>query len=83
MARGSGVWVGPGWFVGVQEACPDSSPWSERIRTYNFPERRVTDHRITLTLHKLDQILEGAALEEMIQPLIQEHQAQQLAALET
>ena len=56
---------------------------SERIRTYNFPERRVNDHRITLTLHKLDQILEGAALEEMIQPLIQEHHAQQLAALET
>jgi peptide chain release factor 1 len=55
---------------------------SERIRTYNFPEQRVTDHRIGLTLHKLDLILEGAALEEVIHPLIQEHQAQQLAALE-
>jgi len=55
---------------------------SERIRTYNYPERRVTDHRITLTLHKLDQIMEGGALEEVIQPLIQEHQARQLAAME-
>ena len=56
---------------------------SERIRTYNFPERRITDHRINLTMHKLDQVLEGVALEEIIQPLIQEHQAQQLAAMET
>lgn len=56
---------------------------SERIRTYNFPERRVTDHRINLTMHKLDQVLEGGALEEIIQPLVQEHQAQQLAAMET
>lgn len=56
---------------------------SERIRTYNFPERRITDHRINLTMHKLDQVLEGGALEEIIQPLIQEHQAQQLAAMET
>ncbi len=55
---------------------------SERIRTYNFPERRVTDHRINLTVHKLDLILEGSGLEEVIQPLIQEHQAQQLAAME-
>lgn len=55
---------------------------SERIRTYNYPERRVTDHRINLTLHKLDQIMEGGALESVIQPLIQEHQARQLAALE-
>ena len=56
---------------------------SERIRTYNFPERRVTDHRITLTLHKLDQILEGAALEEIIHPLIEENRARQLASMET
>ncbi|MCH8348507.1 MAG: peptide chain release factor 1, partial [Proteobacteria bacterium] len=55
---------------------------SERIRTYNYPERRVTEHRINLTLHKLDQIMEGGALESVIQPLIQEHQARQLAALE-
>ena len=56
---------------------------SERIRTYNFPERRVTDHRIKLTLHKLDQIMEGGALEEIIQPLIEENQARQLASIET
>ncbi|MBV1907419.1 MAG: peptide chain release factor 1 [Pseudomonadales bacterium] len=47
---------------------------SERIRTYNFPQGRVTDHRINLTLYKLGEIMEGA-LEEVIQPLIQEHQA--------
>jgi peptide chain release factor 1 len=55
---------------------------SQRIRTYNFPQGRVTDHRIGLTLHKLDQVLEGAALDEMIDALITEHQAEQLAAME-
>ncbi len=53
---------------------------SERIRTYNFPQGRVTDHRINLTLYKLDSILEGQ-LEQVIDPLIQEYQAGQLAAL--
>jgi peptide chain release factor 1 len=53
---------------------------SERIRTYNFPERRVTDHRIGLTLYKLDEILEGE-LDVVIQPLLQELQAEQLAAI--
>jgi len=53
---------------------------SERIRTYNFPQGRVTDHRINLTLYKLEQILEGE-LDLLIEPLIQEHQADQLAAL--
>ena len=53
---------------------------SERIRTYNFPQGRVTDHRINLTLYKLDEILEGS-LEQVIQPLINEYQADQLAAL--
>jgi peptide chain release factor 1 len=52
---------------------------SERIRTYNFPQGRVTDHRINLTLYKLDRILEGAGLEEMIQALISEDQAARLA----
>ena len=47
---------------------------SERIRTYNFPQGRVTDHRINLTLYKLGEVMEGA-LGEIIQPLIQEHQA--------
>ncbi len=53
---------------------------SERIRTYNFPQSRVTDHRINLTLYKLDEVL-GGDLEQVIEPLINEHQADQLAAL--
>lgn len=55
---------------------------SERIRTYNFPQGRVTDHRINLTLHKLDQVLEGDALGELIDALIAEDQAARLAAME-
>lgn len=55
---------------------------SQRIRTYNFPQGRVTDHRINLTLHKLERIMEGD-LDEIIDPLVQEHQAEQLAALAT
>ncbi len=53
---------------------------SERIRTYNFPQGRVTDHRINLTLYKIDQIMEGE-LSEMLDALTAEHQAEQLAAL--
>ena len=53
---------------------------SERIRTYNYPQGRVTDHRINLTLHKLDFIMDGD-LTELTQALIAEHQAQQLAEL--
>jgi peptide chain release factor 1 len=53
---------------------------SERIRTYNFPQGRVTDHRINLTLYKLEQVLEGTALDELLDALISEHQAAQLAA---
>lgn len=53
---------------------------SERIRTYNFPQGRVTDHRINLTLYKLPQILEGD-LDELIQALLSQHQADQLASL--
>jgi peptide chain release factor 1 len=52
---------------------------SERIRTYNFPQGRVTDHRINLTLHKLPQIIEGEALNEVIDALVTEHQAALLA----
>jgi peptide chain release factor 1 len=52
---------------------------SERIRTYNFPQGRVTDHRINLTLYKLDLVLEGAALEELVQALITQHHADLLA----
>ena len=54
---------------------------SERIRTYNFPQSRVTDHRINLTLHKLDQIIAGDALDELISALVAEDQAARLAAL--
>jgi peptide chain release factor 1 len=53
---------------------------SERIRTYNYPQGRVTDHRINLTLYKLDEILEGG-MDQVIQPLVDEYQADQLAAL--
>ncbi|WP_321344573.1 peptide chain release factor 1 [Breoghania sp.] len=53
---------------------------SERIRTYNFPQGRVTDHRIGLTLYKLDQVISGEALDDVIDPLITEHQAALLAA---
>lgn len=53
---------------------------SERIRTYNYPQGRVTDHRINLTLYKLAEVMEGG-LEEVIGPLVNEYQADQLAAL--
>ena len=53
---------------------------SERIRTYNYPQGRVTDHRINLTLYKLDKILEGIGLDEMIDALVTDFQARQLAA---
>jgi peptide chain release factor 1 len=53
---------------------------SERIRTYNFPQGRCTDHRINLTLYKLDQIITGEALDDVIEPLITQHQADLMAA---
>jgi peptide chain release factor 1 len=55
---------------------------SERIRTYNFPQGRVTDHRINLTLYNLARVLEGEALDDIINPLIAEDQAERLASLE-
>ena len=55
---------------------------SERIRTYNFPQGRVTDHRINLTLYSLPKLLEGDGLDEMIKALIAEDQAERLASLE-
>ncbi|MDP6435614.1 MAG: peptide chain release factor 1 [Gammaproteobacteria bacterium] len=54
---------------------------SERIRTYNFPQGRVTDHRINLTLYKLDEFLQGS-LQSVIDPLVAEYQADQLASLD-
>ncbi len=53
---------------------------SERIRTYNFPQGRVSDHRINLTLYKLDQIIAGEGLDELIDALVADHQARLLAA---
>jgi len=53
---------------------------SERIRTYNFPQGRITDHRINLTLYKLDEVMQGK-LNEIIEPLIAEHQADLLASI--
>jgi peptide chain release factor 1 len=53
---------------------------SERIRTYNFPQNRVTDHRINLTLYKLDETMMGS-LDQIVEPLRQEHQAEELAAM--
>jgi len=55
---------------------------SERIRTYNFPQGRVSDHRINLTLYKLDRVIAGEALDELIEALITENQAAQLAAMD-
>ena len=56
---------------------------SERIRTYNFPQGRVSDHRINLTLYKLPEVIEGEALGELVDALVAEHQAEQLAAQDT
>ena len=55
---------------------------SERIRTYNFPQGRVTDHRINLTLYNLARVIEGDALDDIIKPLLAEDQAARLASLE-
>jgi peptide chain release factor 1 len=55
---------------------------SQRIRTYNFPQGRVTDHRINLTLHRLNEVLEGSGLDEIIDALTTEQQANELAAID-
>jgi peptide chain release factor 1 len=65
----------------ARKAMVGSGDRSERIRTYNFPQGRVTDHRINLTLHKLPEILEGPGLAEMVNALISEDQAERLAGL--
>lgn len=65
--------------AGNRKAMVGSGDRSERIRTYNFPQGRVTDHRINLTLHRLPEILEGA-MEELIGALISEDEASRLAA---
>ncbi len=65
----------------ARRAMVGSGDRSERIRTYNFPQGRVTDHRINLTLHRLPEILEGPGLGELIDALLAEDQAKRLAAL--
>jgi peptide chain release factor 1 len=68
--------------AGARRSMVGSGDRSERIRTYNFPQGRVTDHRINLTLHKLDEVLEGAGLTEIIDALVAEDEAERLAGLE-
>ncbi|MEY4952686.1 MAG: peptide chain release factor 1, partial [Pseudomonadota bacterium] len=65
----------------ARKAMVGSGDRSERIRTYNFPQGRVTDHRIGLTLHRLTEVLEGPGLSELVDALIAEDQAKRLAAL--
>jgi peptide chain release factor 1 len=65
----------------ARRAMVGSGDRSERIRTYNFPQGRVTDHRIGLTLHKLEEVLTGTGLGELVDALIAEDEAKRLAAL--
>ncbi len=55
---------------------------SQRIRTYNFPQGRVTDHRINLTSYQIEQVMEGVALDEFVDALVAADQAERLAELE-
>ena len=68
--------------AGARKAMVGSGDRSERIRTYNFPQGRVTDHRINLTLHRLPEILEGPGLSEVIDALTAEDEAARLAQLD-
>ncbi|MGE5721769.1 MAG: peptide chain release factor 1 [Sphingomonadales bacterium] len=68
--------------AGARKSMVGSGDRSERIRTYNFPQGRVTDHRINLTLHRLDEILAGQGLEEVISALISTDEAERLAHLD-
>ena len=68
--------------AGARKSMVGSGDRSERIRTYNFPQGRVTDHRINLTLHRLDEILAGPGLEELVSALIGEDEAERLAHLD-
>ncbi|WP_260925495.1 peptide chain release factor 1 [Novosphingobium sp. 9] len=66
----------------ARRAMVGSGDRSERIRTYNFPQGRVTDHRINLTLHRLPEVLEGTGLGELVDALIAEDEAKRLAAMD-
>jgi peptide chain release factor 1 len=68
--------------AGARKSMVGSGDRSERIRTYNYPQGRVTDHRINLTLHRLPEILEGPGLEEVVAALIAEDEAERLASLD-
>jgi peptide chain release factor 1 len=68
--------------AGTRKSMVGSGDRSERIRTYNYPQGRVTDHRINLTLHKLDAILEGPGLGELVDALVAEDEAERLAGLD-
>ena len=65
----------------ARKAMVGSGDRSERIRTYNFPQGRVTDHRINLTVHRLPEVMEGTGLAEIVDALIAEDEAKRLAAL--
>jgi peptide chain release factor 1 len=68
--------------AGARKSMVGSGDRSERIRTYNFPQGRVTDHRINLTLHRLEEILAGEGLDELVAALIREDEAQRLAQID-
>jgi peptide chain release factor 1 len=68
--------------AGARKSMVGSGDRSERIRTYNFPQGRVTDHRINLTLHRLPEILEGPGLDELLSALVAEDEAERLATLD-
>ncbi|MEO1544900.1 MAG: peptide chain release factor 1 [Pseudomonadota bacterium] len=68
--------------AGARREQVGSGDRSQRIRTYNFPQGRITDHRINMTLHKLDSVIAGEGLDEMVEALITNDQAERLAAFE-
>ena len=68
--------------AGARKSMVGSGDRSERIRTYNFPQGRVTDHRINLTLHKLEEVLEGPGLGQLLDALTAEDEAERLAGLD-
>jgi peptide chain release factor 1 len=68
--------------AGARKSMVGSGDRSERIRTYNFPQGRVTDHRINLTLHKLEEVLEGPGLTQLVDALVAEDEAERLAGLD-
>jgi peptide chain release factor 1 len=65
----------------LRKSLVGSGDRSERIRTYNYPQGRMTDHRINLTLYKLDMIMDGD-IGDMVDALRSEHQAEQMASME-